>query len=87
MWSWTSVKGFSSTELRIPLQLVLVKTLVEVFDVFSNYQEVMVTILELFSIIDENYITFLNEVPAVLNIPYNIYNDIVIIRLLKKLKI
>lgn len=43
------------------LQPVLV-TLVEVFDAFSNCQEVMVVILELFSIIAENYITFLNEV-------------------------
>ena len=42
-------------------QPVLV-TLVEVFDAFSNCQEVMVIILELFSIIAENYITFLNEV-------------------------
>ena len=42
-------------------QPVLV-TLVEVFDAFSNCQEVMVVILELFSIIAENYITFLNEV-------------------------
>ena len=59
------------------LQPVLV-TLVEVFDAFSNCQEVMVIILELFSIIAENYITFLNEVPAIMNIPY-IYNCIVII--------
>lgn len=43
------------------LQPVLV-TLVEVFDAFSNCQEVMIVILELFAIIAENYITFLNEV-------------------------
>ena len=43
------------------LQPVLV-TLVEVFDAFSNCQEVMVVILELFAIVAENYITFLNEV-------------------------
>ena len=61
------------------LQPVLV-TLVEVFDAFSNCQEVMVIILELFSIIAENYITFLNEVPAIMNILY-IYNYIVIIRI------
>ena len=37
-------------------------SLVEVFDAFSNCQDVKVVILELFSIIAENYITFLNEV-------------------------
>ena len=49
-------------------QPVLV-TLVEVFDAFSNSQEVMVVILELFSIIAENYITFLNEVATVAQFP------------------
>ena len=37
-------------------------SLVEVFDAFSNCQDVKVVILELFSIIAENYITYLNEV-------------------------
>lgn len=37
-------------------------SLVEIFDAFSNCQDIKVVILELFSIIADNYITFLNEV-------------------------